>query len=470
MDLHKLLQRQLQKFNLDINHLPSNLSSWQELISRINQTYIESDQDRYLIERAMNISSHELQSLNEKLEDAQRVAGLGYWHTNKSTGKTVWSNQLRKMLGFDATLKAPELTDYFNMVHEDDRKTVQVKVMEAFNEGKYFDIEIRVKPADSTDYRWYQFKGGPYGEAMNNIFNEISGIALDITSRKKIENEVDELHNKVLISARRAGMSDVATAVLHNIGNILNSVNVSLGLLKENHNDTHMQKLIAVLKLIQENSKNLNYFFTQDDKGKHIPEYAIALITNFAKSYESINLELENLSKQIEHIRDITQLQSSLSGINKFMERVEICEMLSEAISICQYELNQKHISITKICPHKQIILTDKIKLIQILVNLIQNAKDALLTANVSSMTIVTEIKKVNEDFIEIRVIDNGIGIEKKNLTKIFSFGFTTKPEGHGFGLHGSALAAKEIGGKLAAESEGHGKGAEFILTLPIEG
>jgi two-component system, NtrC family, sensor kinase len=71
---------------------------------------------------------------------------------------------------------------------------------------------------------------------------------------------------------------------------------------------------------------------------------------------------------------------------------------------------------------------------------------------------------------VRIRVKDVGVGIPPENLTKIFGFGFTTRKEGHGFGLHSSANTARELGGALAGHSDGPGKGAEFTLDLPVSG
>ena len=67
-----------------------------------------------------------------------------------------------------------------------------------------------------------------------------------------------------------------------------------------------------------------------------------------------------------------------------------------------------------------------------------------------------------------IGVRDNGVGIPAENLQRIFSFGFTTKRDGHGFGLHSSAVAAQEMDGSLLAHSDGRGNGAEFVLELPV--
>jgi C4-dicarboxylate-specific signal transduction histidine kinase len=74
----------------------------------------------------------------------------------------------------------------------------------------------------------------------------------------------------------------------------------------------------------------------------------------------------------------------------------------------------------------------------------------------------------VENDRVKIVVLDNGVGIPAQNLTRIFSHGFTTRKEGHGFGLHSGAIAARELGGSLVAGSEGVGQGASFSLELPV--
>ena len=114
------------------------------------------------------------------------------------------------------------------------------------------------------------------------------------------------------------------------------------------------------------------------------------------------------------------------------------------------------------------VISVDKHKILQILVNLIRNAKYAIETAGKRDKRLAISIRSNERNMVQITITDNGIGIAQENLTRIFSHGFTTKRDGHGFGLHSGALAAKEMGGSLSASSEGPGKGATFILELPL--
>jgi signal transduction histidine kinase len=108
----------------------------------------------------------------------------------------------------------------------------------------------------------------------------------------------------------------------------------------------------------------------------------------------------------------------------------------------------------------------DKHKLLQILVNLVRNAKYACQESERVDKQMTVRVAN-GDGRIKISVIDNGVGIPPENLTRIFNHGFTTRKDGHGFGLHSGALAAKEIGGSLNVHSDGPGQGAAFTLELP---
>jgi len=105
---------------------------------------------------------------------------------------------------------------------------------------------------------------------------------------------------------------------------------------------------------------------------------------------------------------------------------------------------------------------------LQILINLIRNAKYALDEVERIDKKIVISISAPNEHCIQIVVSDNGIGISPENLTRIFAHGFTTREGGHGFGLHSGAIAARSMGGFITVASPGIGQGASFTLELPI--
>jgi signal transduction histidine kinase len=221
--------------------------------------------------------------------------------------------------------------------------------------------------------------------------------------------------------------------------------------------------------MIIENKENISQYFFEDDKGKLIPQYLVSYTSKLQNNYNLIQNEIRNLMKHFEHIKAITEMQKSLSGVTGLIEKVYVPEMIDTALKMCGASLEAKHISLSKNFKDIKFIVTDKTKLLQILVNLFQNARDALILYDLASVKNITvSLEKIDENNIQIQIKDNGIGIEAENIIKIFSFGFTTKKLGHGFGLHSSALAAKEIGGKLEVTSDGYGQGATFYLTLPL--
>ena len=105
----------------------------------------------------------------------------------------------------------------------------------------------------------------------------------------------------------------------------------------------------------------------------------------------------------------------------------------------------------------------------QVFVNLIQNAKDAVTDSSNQEKLIIIKTFSINNNKIRIEITDNGVGIITKNITKIFNYGFTTKITGHGFGMHTSALGINAIGGTIKIESEGLGKGTTVTMELPFK-
>lgn len=468
--LHKLLARQLARVKLNKNALPNNLNDWKNFIERVNQFYYEIDQDRYLSQRSMEISSREMLDLNAKLEEAQQLASLGYWYYNRLTNENIWSKELYKMFKLNPIKSVPDLNGIFELIHPDHLTMIKQMVERAFSFGEGYEAEIRMHSIeDKKVYRWYHVVGRPKKDRQGGQIQQISGILMDITERKLAEQEVVSLQQQLISSARRAGMADVATAILHNVGNILNSVNVSISLINEYMSQFDFKKLLSAEKMIIDNLDNLVAFFENNKKGKLIPQYLINYTNKLQNHYELIDKELINLTQHLNHIKAVTEMQKTVSGVSGLIEKVYLPEIIDTALKMCGNVFVKNNINVIKEFNDLPFIMTDKSKLLQIAVNLLQNAKDALNECNyLVHKEIIISIKKIDNNFILIKVSDNGIGVDQHNLTKIFSFGFTTKKNGHGFGLHSCALTAKELGGSLEVSSNGRGQGAAFSLTLPL--
>lgn len=306
----------------------------------------------------------------------------------------------------------------------------------------------------------------PWRDKDNQIIGTF-GVSKDITALKEAEAELEGAHRRLLETSRLAGMAEVATDVLHNVGNVLNSVNVSCSLTIDRVKGSKVASLAKTAALLQENRSRLGEFFGNDPRGQQIPGYLAALAEYFEKEQAALLQELEQLLKHIEHIKQIVSMQQSYAKVAGVIETVNPTQLVDDAIHINGAALTRHEVQVVCDFDPMPLIQTEKHRVLQILVNLIRNAKYALDDSRRQDKLLKIRMRKNGGEDVKIEVIDNGVGIPEENLTRIFAHGFTTRRNGHGFGLHSSALAIKELGGSLTAHSDGTGKGATFTLVLP---
>jgi PAS domain S-box-containing protein len=293
------------------------------------------------------------------------------------------------------------------------------------------------------------------------------GISKDITTIKEAEAKLKEVHQQLIETSRQAGMAEVATNVLHNVGNVLNSVNVSASVVLENSKNSKIPSLAKVVALLDEHAADLGSFIVTDAKGRQVPAYLSQLAGQLAREQEQAIKELELLRQNIEHIKDIVAMQQSYAKISGVTETVRVVDLVEDALGMNAGALTRHEVELIREYTDVPPVTVEKHKVLQILVNLIRNAKNACDESGRKDKKLRLQISR-NERKVLITVIDNGIGIPPENLTRIFNHGFTTRKNGHGFGLHSGALAAEELGGALTAHSDGPGQGAAFTLELPL--
>ncbi len=299
-------------------------------------------------------------------------------------------------------------------------------------------------------------------ESLADSFNNMTG-ALQISQK-----ELKATHKKLIETARQMGMAEVATGVLHNVGNVLNSVGVTTSLIKKRVRESKVDVLARISDQFHEHRDDLVRFISSDDRGSKLPSLISSLSEHMIEEKETLLRELKILTEHVDLITNIVNLQQSSSKVGGMTEPVSIGELVSDAVQISQASLNQYDVEITFDFEDLPSILLDHHKVLQILINLIRNAEYALLFNDTGNKLILVRVKKSDDQHIRIEVTDNGIGIPREDITMIFSHGFTTKKDGHGFGLHSGALDAKAMGGALSVHSDGPGTGATFTLELPF--
>ncbi len=280
--------------------------------------------------------------------------------------------------------------------------------------------------------------------------------------------ELRETQKMLTDTAHRAGMAEIATGILHNVGNVLNSVKVSSQILREKIKSSKVNNLQKVLTLLEEHTDNIGEFITSDEKGKMLPEYLVKVGTTLKDEQDNSLKELSIMQKGINHIEEIIAVQQSYAGVSGLVDKVALSDMMDDVLKMHTEMFYKYKIKIKKNYSETKPILIEKGKLIQVFVNLLKNAKESLELKDEKNRIIIINILEEKKYQI-VEIVDNGIGISKNNLSKIFNYGFSTKKDGKGFGLHTGALAMSEMKGKLKAESDGKGKGAKFIVKVPIE-
>ncbi|WNG14825.1 ATP-binding protein [Cystobacter fuscus] len=290
----------------------------------------------------------------------------------------------------------------------------------------------------------------------------------DLTERKRAELQLGEMHRSLLDVSRQAGMAEIATGVLHNVGNTLNSVNVSASLVMERLRDSRVSGLGRAVALLRENESRLGAFLGEDARGRQLPAYLEALSLQLTQERETMQEEMRRLVQSVDHIKSVVSMQQRHARFSGAMEQVAVPALLDDALRLLAVSFDRLGIELRReYAAEVPTVLVDRHKLLQILVNLLSNARHALLEEGVEDRRLTLRVEPRDER-LRISVSDNGVGIAPEVVPRLFSQGFTTKKDGHGFGLHASALAAREMGGQLSCASEGRYRGATFTLELPL--
>ena len=299
-------------------------------------------------------------------------------------------------------------------------------------------------------------------EQLAHSFNYM----VDALQQAKKEGKIAQ--QKLVETARQAGMAEMISNVLHNVGNVLNSVGVTTSTMQQRISKSKIGSLANVAGLIQDRGAGLGEYLATDSRGSKIPAYLRSLSEHLAKEQSSFLKDVQTLERHVQHVRDIIHLQQDYSRTRGLTEPVHLVTIIEDALRFSREQISKFDIRVEKDYMSLPECWFDRHKLLQILINLLSNACHAVVAKENGSRTVRVVLERTGPDHVRIEVSDDGIGIAPDNLTRIFQHGFTTRAEGHGFGLHSSAIAAGEFGGSLKAMSEGIGKGAKFIIDLPF--
>lgn len=341
---------------------------------------------------------------------------------------------------------------------EDDRRVIKGEAIH--NREEHFLDQ-------AGELRWVLTSKLPLRDQAGGSPSGLISISRDITGIKQSEQKLESLHRELIATSRRAGMAEVATGVLHNVGNVLNSANVGISLVANQASKLPVHGVARLAQLLREQAATLGAAWTEDASVSKVLAYVDALGAALVKEQAKLLLEVDGLKKNIQHINAIVAAQQEHACALSVAETIELPELIEDAIRLNGPAFARQDIIVDRKFALLPPVTIDKHQVLQILVNLFSNAAHACAGVEYRQGKVAVHLEDGGHGYAKISVQDNGMGIAPENIGKLFFQGFSTRKGGHGFGLHTSALMAKALGGALTARSDGVGCGATFILQLP---
>jgi signal transduction histidine kinase len=313
---------------------------------------------------------------------------------------------------------------------------------------------------------------GDLTATFNRMLDRLQASDAELRSSNAVLNREianrQRLEGQLLETSRLAGMAQVATGVLHNVGNVLNSVNISANVMRDTLNTNSQFALLdQTTSLLKAQGDDLNHFLTEDKRGKLVPPFLILLGEQIALVRDDLIRETELLSSNIDHIKQIVALQQNHAQGGGIVMNVSPAELFSDALRIAHASISRHEVKVIRKFSDVPEIVTDRHQVLQILVNFVTNGVQAVKSRPADGRVLTLSLHR-DEEGVLFTVEDNGIGIAPENLGRIFQHGFTTRKDGHGFGLHSGSIAARNLAGELRVHSEGLNRGASFTLALPL--
>lgn len=273
---------------------------------------------------------------------------------------------------------------------------------------------------------------------------------------------------KVLEAAHQAGMADVASEVLHNVGNVINSANASVEQLTDQLRSSKLEGLEKAAKLLEENTGRLGEFFSLDPRGPRLAAYLIRIASVLRHECTANQSRVDRVQKSMRHIQEIIALQESRAHQGSdFACETDLAETLRDIVALNQDRLDRARIEVKFHLEPLPELMLNRSKLTQVLVNLVRNAIQAMEGTAEGQRVLTLQARLAEDQNPEIDIGDSGCGMTDEVKTNLFRHGFTTKATGKGIGLHYCANAVRSMGGWISAHSEGPGRGSNIRIRFP---
>ena len=426
-----------------------------------------------------DISEHKaiemkLTTLNEQLTDQSLLLqsifdsiGDGVFVID-GTGTIIMANpSARKMANMiDITMDPEEWKKKYNFFHLDKSTPFPMEKLPVMStlRGEFVDnVELFVNNAENPEGIYISVSGTPL---LDGDGDHTGGVIIfrDITDRVK--------RQEALAQAFAQGRLEIVDTILHNIGNAINSVTVGIDTVYNMLADDLLSaRLTALAEAMQHHEDNLIDYIENDPQGQKVLPFLLTLSHDFKTADQALRQTVERIRDRTRHIVDIIRTQNSYQGTSGARKDINLADAISDAIKIMQESIDKRQIQVEIDFDNTpEEIRIQESQFHQMLVNLIKNSIEAI-----DELTRAGELNEVpliqirvhsDDDFLNIDIKDNGIGIDPEDIERIFSAGWTTKEHGSGLGLHSSANFVISTGGKIESCSDGKGTGATVRVML----
>ncbi|MDH5738447.1 MAG: ATP-binding protein, partial [Gammaproteobacteria bacterium] len=428
-------------------------------------------------------NGNQIASLSQKrLEEVQAIAKLGHWESDIINNKLWLSAQLNEIYELDDSVE-PHYRTLLDCAHPDDKNIVRSAIQQCMRDGAIGAHEYRIITGKGNIKYIQAHAVVKYNQ--NNEACAMAGTIQDITERKLADielekyksqleemvqartREIERLDSQLLSASRRAGMAEVASNVLHNVGNLLNSVNVSVSLVKDNIRKVQGDDLERFIQLLERNEGDVEQLLTNETKRGQLLVYLKKLQNVQASYFSRLTNEIHSIAHNVDNIKHIVNNQQSLAGDSNIIEPVHPETIVSQALQITGLSDPEEKISVPLNCTVKDKVLLESHKCLQILINLLTNAREAVCDSDRQDKVIQVSVD-IKDRQLKFSVIDNGPGIKEGTLSRVFAAGYSSRGENRGYGLHSSALLAEQMGGTIQVTGNKKDKGTIFTLSLPV--
>lgn len=290
--------------------------------------------------------------------------------------------------------------------------------------------------------------------------------------RRTLENkvqertmELQEAQDTMIKQAHEAGMAEMAVGILHNIGNAITPAKINnillLNRLRTNSLTNDVKKAMTDISAALKAPETIDA-----EENQRLLAIAELLPQTIEDEYEYVAKAVESVFQKHEHIESIISMQLRYARSNKGIEEVDINALINDALQMLKESIENRKIIIKRYLGNIPPAIIEKGKMMQIVINLIKNAYEAMDNENLH-LRILSVRTYVDQGYVVFAVQDTGEGFSAEEKHKLFHFGYTTKKLGSGFGLHSCANYLIANHGKIEAFSGGKGKGATFVVNVP---